>query len=208
MEWWMLIFSKVILRVRTHIVATTVCKTVRVLHSLVARTLFCCTVCPRTSAHLHACARTRVAQVFVKRCLHMCRFSASRFLPSHVSLILAVPARSFRDHSRLRLHWRSRPHVLAVLTCPNSAGHAQLRTCIAKFGYLAKSDANTGCEPNEFDKITSVDSDTMLIDDPDLNEISDFSKNTREQRTIRCSHNVGILCFARFSWWFCSSDRK
>ena len=46
-------------------------------------------------------------------------------------------------------------------------------------------------EPNEFDKITSLDNDTMLIDDPDLNEISDFSKkHTREHWTVRCSHNV------------------
>ena len=30
-----------------------------------------------------------------------------------------------------------------------SAGHAQLRTCIAKFGYLAKSDANTDREFRE-----------------------------------------------------------
>ena len=77
---------------------------------------------------------------------------------------VAVPARSLRDHSRLRLHWRPRPHVLAVLTCPESAGHAQLRTCIAKFGYLAKSDANTGYERKKFDKNTSVDDDTTLND--------------------------------------------
>ena len=45
-------------------------------------------------------------------------------------------------------------------------------------GYLAKSDANTGCEPQKFDKNTSVDDDTTLINDPDHN-ISDFSKTTR-----------------------------
>ena len=39
--------------------------------------------------------------------------------------------------------------------------------------------------PHKFDYITSLDSDTMLIDDPDLNEISEFSKNTRE--------NTGLL---------------
>ena len=48
------------------------------------------------------------------------------------------------------------------------------------FGYLAKSDAHAGCEPNEFDEITFVDDDSTLIDDPDLDEISDFSKNTHE----------------------------
>ena len=45
----------------------------------------------------------------------------------------------------------------------------------------------TGDEPNEFDKITSVDNDTMLTDDPDLNQISHFSKNTHE--------NIGLFGF-------------
>ena len=50
------------------------------------------------------------------------------------------------------------------------------RTCIAKFGYLARSRAlKTGYEPNKFDKNTSVDDDTTLINDPD--HTSDFSKN-------------------------------
>ena len=70
--------------------------------------------------------------------------------------------------------------VLAELTCPESAGHAHLRTSSEKLGYLAKSALNTGYEPKKFDKSTSVDNDTMLIDDSDLNEISDFSKNARE----------------------------
>ena len=39
---------------------------------------------------------------------------------------------------------------------------------------------STGHEPNEFDKITPVDKDTMLIDDLDLNEISDMTKDTHE----------------------------
>ena len=203
MEWWMLIFPTGFLGFGTHVVATTVCTTRRgvYIHSPVARTFFGCTVCLRTSAHLHTCAHKRMAQVSVKRCLHMCRFSASRFFPSHVSPILAVPARSLRDLSRLRLHWRSRPHVLAVLTCPKSAGHAQLRTCIAKFGCLAKSDANTGCEPNEFDKITSVDSDTMLIDDLDLHEISDFSNNTHENKGL-----FGVLTMFESSVFHDSHD--
>ena len=55
----------------------------------------------------------------------------------------------------------------------------------------AKSALNTVYEPKKFDKITSVDSDTMLIDD-----------------TVRCSHSVWILCFARFSWSSRSSNRE
>ena len=80
--------------------------------------------------------------------------------PSLVSwLTLAVLARSLQDHSRLRLHWRSHSHDLAVLSRPKSAGHAPRRICIAKFGYLARTDANTGYGPNEFDKNTSVDNE-------------------------------------------------
>ena len=69
--------------------------------------------------------------------------------------------------------------IFAELSRPKSAGHAPLRTCIEGFGYRTKSDANTGYEPNDFDKITFVDNDTMLINDPDHN-ISDFSTSTNE----------------------------
>ena len=140
----------------------------------------------RTHIFLRTARSLRTSHIFMrvtyahgsrvlKRCLHMCRLSPSRLLPSHDSPILAVPWRSLRDHSRLRLHWLRHPQVLAVLFRVESAGHAPLRTCIAKFGYLAKSDANTGCEPKKFDKITSVDDDKMLINDPNHN-FSGFSK--------------------------------
>ena len=35
-----------------------------------------------------------------------------------------------------------------------------------------------------------------------------LEKHTREHWTVRCSHNVWTLRFARFSRWFCSSNRK
>ena len=35
-----------------------------------------------------------------------------------------------------------------------------------------------------------------------------IENHEREHQTTRWSHNVWIPCFARFSWWFCSSDRK
>ena len=44
--------------------------------------------------------------------------------------------------------------ILSYFSPPESARHEQLRSCIAKFGYLAKSDANKGYEPQKFDKIT------------------------------------------------------
>ena len=129
-------------------------------------TLTCCThiflymACAQSHPHIFVRVTCTHDLRVPKGSLHMCRFSPSRLLPSHVSPVSAVPARSLRDHLSV--------HNLAVLSRPKSAGRAQLCTCIAKFGYLAKSDANTVYEPKEFDKITSVDNDTMFIDDPDL----------------------------------------
>ena len=78
-----------------------------------------------------------------------------------------------------------------------------------EFGFLAKSALNTGCDPKEFDKITSVDNDTMLIDDPDLNEISDFSKNTRESTGLFGVPTVFEASVSHVSHGdFCSSERK
>ena len=103
-------------------------------HSLVARTFFC-------AQRAHCVLRTLLMRVtythgsrfMKKRCLsRVCRFSPSRLLPSHVSLVFAVPAHPLRHHVPV--------HLLAALAGPKSAGHAQLRTCIAKFGYLAKSE--------------------------------------------------------------------
>ena len=126
---------------------------------------------------------THGSSVHKKVFAHVSLISPSRFLPSHVSpVFFAVLARSLRDHCRLRpprLHQQSHLHDLAVLSRPKSAGHAPLRTCIVKFGFLAKFGLTTGTEPKEFDKITSVDNDTMLINDPNHN-FSDFSKTANE----------------------------
>ena len=35
-----------------------------------------------------------------------------------------------------------------------------------------------------------------------------LENHEREHWTNRCSHSVWILCVARFSWWFCSSNTK
>ena len=131
--------------------ATTACTTGRCAHTPCRTHTFSVAqfVCahPHTS---HAC-HTHAWLKVMKWCLsHECLCSLSRFLLSFVSPVSAVPVHPL-------LH-------------PPFAGHPPLRTCIAKFGYPAKSDANTGCEPKKFDKITSVDSDTMLIDGPDFNE--------------------------------------
>ena len=65
----------------------------------------------------------------------MCHISPSRLLQSHVSPILAVPVHPLRHFLSVR--------NLAVLSRPESAGHAHLRTSREKFGYLAKSALNT-----------------------------------------------------------------
>ena len=49
-----------------------------------------------------------------------------------------------------------------------------------EFGYPADSTHSTGCEPKEFDKVNSVDGDTTPINDPNRDNISEFSKTTRE----------------------------
>ena len=120
-------------------------------------------------AHLHACHTRAWLKCHEKRCLsHECLRSLSRFLQPHVSPVTAVLVHPLRHPFSV--------HNLAVLSRPKNAGHAQRRICIAKFDYLAESDANTGNEPNEFDKNNSVDDDTVLINDPNHN-FSDFSEN-------------------------------
>ena len=95
--------------------------------------------CTITFAHLHACAHARMAQGCQRGSLHMSFLPISPSLAPVSPPILAVPWRSLRDHS-----WLWRPHVLAVLTCPKSAGHAHLRAS-EKFGCLAKFALNTDC---------------------------------------------------------------
>ena len=120
------------------------------------------------ACHTHAWLQRKSCQKGV-----VAHVSYLSILPSlsPVSPVSAVPVQTLRHPLSV--------HNLAVAV-PRSAGHAPLRTCIEEFGYLAKSDANTGYEPKKFDNITSVDNDTMLIDDPDLDAISDFSKTTHE----------------------------
>ena len=147
-------------------------------HSLVSRTFSAQSALTPYFAHFSCVSHTRMAQ------------SVCRKVFACVSLLSISPS-PFSCFTRLCCSFSSTltshfsPHVLVVFSRPESAGHAPLRTRIAKFGNLAKSDANTGYEPNEFDKITSVDNDTTPINDPNYDDISDFSKNTHE--------NIGLF---------------
>ena len=89
----------------------------------------------RTSAHFSCVSHTHGSSSWKKCVSHECLCSLSRLLPSHVSPVCAV---------LVRLPWHHLSVLfLAVRSRPESAGHAPLRTCIAIFGYLAKSDAHT-----------------------------------------------------------------
>ena len=68
---------------------------------------------------------------------------------------------------------------LPSFTRPKSAGLAHFRTSAEEFGNLADPTHSTGCDPKELDKITSADGDTTPINDPNYDNISDFSKITR-----------------------------
>ena len=164
-------FSTVFFGFRTHVVATTVCTTGGV-QTLTCRTHIFLLHSLSTHIRTSSCvSHTRMAQgsSVCKKSVCVCVLDLS--ISSHDSpVFLAVPARSLRDQSRLRSHcWLRHPHDLAVLSRPESAGDAPLRTCIAMFGYLTRSDANTGYEPKEFDMITAVDNhDAHQRSDPPL----------------------------------------
>ena len=89
-------------------------------------------------AHLHACH----IDVWLK--CHEKSVCCTCVIPLHLALSTLMFHQSllFLDgHSettRQRLHWRPHPHDLAVLSRPASAGHAPLRICITKFGFLTK----------------------------------------------------------------------
>ena len=177
--------------VRTHTTATTVCATGGV------HTLTCCTLMffllhthsVHTShilmrvAHMHG---SRVSAVRMSSSLCHLTFSLLVFHPSLLLLFLdglfeTTPDYDLDDLTDVSVH--------AIL--PNFPDlKAQVKRTPhedEEFGYLATSALNTGYEPKEFNKITSVDDDTMLINDPTSR------KSTNE------NISVWILCFARFS---------
>ena len=142
-------------------------------------TLTCCThifLLHSLSAHIRtfscACTYTH-GSCSRKWCLlHVCLWSLSRLLPSHVSPVLAAPAHSPRHHVPVP--------ILAELSRPESAGHAPLRTCIEKFWLPGQ----VGCTHRFWAHRVRQDHFCELIDDPDLDEISDFSKHTRENTEL------------------------
>ena len=181
--------------VRTHVVATTVCATGSVhTHSLVARTFFLV----HNFVHAHfSCMWTHHAllklfavrmsslltHIFLSCFTRLCSCCSltvtSRPLPATTLLTPTTSCRTFPS-------WKHRSSALRQRT-----------SCLAT---LPSSFLSTGHEPKQFDKITSVDNDTMTVNDQDHN-FSDFSKTTNENtRQFGVFHSVWILCFARFSF--------
>ena len=78
---------------------------------------------------------------------------------------------------------------LSAQSLPNcsrseSAGQPHFRTSGEEFDYLADPTHTTGYETKEFDKIASADGDTTPINDPNNDNISDFSKIRRENTSL------------------------
>ena len=158
---------------RTLVVATTVCKTGVYIHSLVARTF-------SSAQRAHSVLRTLLMRVSHTHGSRVCKKGVCTCVVSlHLAFSLLLSHPSFAvSVRRLSLDFPSTSSCRTYLS-------QKRRACASphedeKFGFLAKSALNTGYEPKKFDKITSVDNDTMLIDDPHLSEISDFSKNTHD----------------------------
>ena len=192
-EWWMLIFPTVFWGFRTHVVATTVCTTWVYIHSLVARTFFCTWrvhnhIHTSHACHIHAWLKAEGCQKGVCICVTFLSISSSPFsdfirLPC---CSLTVTSRPLPTATPL-----TTPCTWSCRTFSSSKHRTCATTCIAKFGYLATSDANTGYGPNEFDKITSVDGNTMLINGSDDNE-----QETSEMKSEEFAFKTDVLAFA------------
>ena len=96
----------------------------------------------------------------------------------HAILMFHQPSVLF-PHGHLDTSFLSAPS-LPKSSRPKSAGKAHFRTSGEEFGYLTDPTHSTGYEPKKFNKITSADGDTTSINDPNYDNISDFSKITRE----------------------------
>ena len=140
----------------------------------------------------HEHARLKVFAV------RMSNFSIS---PSPFSRFIRLPCCSrtvtSRPPSRLqrpRLPCRTVPR-------PESAGQAHFRTSAEEFGHLADPTHSTGCEPKECNDITSADGDTTPINDANYDNISDFSKITRENTGLFGASTMLEASVSHVSQW-------
>ena len=105
---------------------------------------------------------------------------------AHVtSLHLTFSLLMFHPPSLLFPHGHPDTSFLSAPSLPNcsrseSAGQAHFRMSAEESGYVADPTHSTSYESIEFDKITSADGDTTPVNDPNYDNISDFSKITRD----------------------------
>ena len=202
MEWWMLIILDRVSSDRIWGVSFTSSSVYSVydgevyIHSPVARTFFCCTVCLRTSAHLHACAHTRMAQVHEKGFDRMCAF----VLHLAFSLLMSHPSLLF-------------PHGDFETTPDYDLTDDPVHTFLP-YSPVLKAQAMRNSAPASRSLATWPSQMQTQVMSPTSSTRSLPWTVTRCSSTIRttisfwCSHSVWIFCFARYSWWFCSSDSK
>ena len=156
-------------------------------------------------AHVHAC-HTRMAQGHEKKCL------------THVvSLHLAVSVLMF--HTRLRLlflhgHFETNLTDAPVRTVlpnfpdPKARVKRTSARATSSFGHLAKSVLHTSYEPKGARQDHFCGRWHAAHQRSEPQHLWLLENTTRVHWTIRCFHSVWILCFARFSWWFCSLREK
>ena len=159
-------------------------------HSLVART-FLHVARAQSHVHIFMChTHTHGSSVCVKVFAHVSHLSIS---PSAVSCLTRLLLSPY-DDSLSRL---SRPHVLAVFTCPKCAGDADLRTRTRSLAIWPSPPSTQVTSPRRSTR-SIVDNDTMLIDDPDHN-FPDFSKNTNENKGLSGVPTVFESCVSHVS---------
>ena len=202
-EWWMLIFPDSFFTVSyTWSSDCSVYDGRSTYTAPVARTFFCAHPHIFMRVHIHAwlkCLKRFIA------CVSHLSISPSPFsCLIHPCCSLTVTSRPLPTTTSQTIPSTRSCRTVRVL---KGAGHAPLRTCIAKFGYLTKSDANTGYDPKKFDKNTSVNDDTTLINDPDQNT-SDFSKTMNENTSQFGVHTVFESSVLHVSHWWCSQSEN
>ena len=156
-------------------------------------------------AHFHACTFTHGSRLQCA-CRHLSFVSPSPFscftrpcsccsckVTSRPLPATTLPTVTSTTSCRTFPTWKRRSSALRTRT-----------SCLATW----PSSFPTGHEPKEFDKITSVDNDTTLINDQN-HSISDFSKTTNENTRQFGVHTVLESSVLHVSHrWFCSSERK
>ena len=98
------------------------------------------------------------------------------------SLLMFHPPSLLFPHGHFDTSFPSAPS-LPNCSRSESAGLAHFRTSAEESDYLADPTHSTGYEPKEFDKITSEDGDTTRVNDPNYDNISDFSKKITRENT-------------------------